>query len=171
VKRIHRGRIPTLHFVLESGHRNAGDALRIFDETKAETGDDLGGLAFRFSPPLNVPEARARSFVYDSPSAPPGAAAASLMIPVTVFLGVQRGSGLRSPGRGRRPTATRCRVHLGPLDRGRVGTTFDQMAQSIAGYEASAEVTSELPLATGNTGFTKTAFSERLRPSAINRYR
>ena len=32
-------------------------------------------------------------------------------------------------------------VHLGPLDRGRVGTTFDQMAQSIAGYEASAEVT------------------------------
>jgi len=31
-------------------------------------------------------------------------------------------------------------VHLGPLDRGRAGTTFDQMAQSIAGYEASAEV-------------------------------
>jgi cytochrome c peroxidase len=33
-------------------------------------------------------------------------------------------------------------VHLGPIDRGRAGTTFDQMAQSIAGYEASAEVTS-----------------------------
>jgi cytochrome c peroxidase len=33
-------------------------------------------------------------------------------------------------------------VHLGPIDRGRVGTTFDQMAQSIAGYEAAAEVTS-----------------------------
>jgi cytochrome c peroxidase len=33
-------------------------------------------------------------------------------------------------------------VHLSPMDRGRVGTTFDQMAQSIAGYEASAEVTS-----------------------------
>jgi cytochrome c peroxidase len=32
-------------------------------------------------------------------------------------------------------------LHLGPLDRGRAGTTFDQMAQSIAGYEASAEVT------------------------------
>src|SRR6202795_4375916 len=32
-------------------------------------------------------------------------------------------------------------VHLSPLDRGRVGTTFDQMAQSIAAYEASAEVT------------------------------
>src|SRR5437660_2432652 len=32
-------------------------------------------------------------------------------------------------------------VHLNPIDRGRVGTTFDQMAQSIAGYEASAEVT------------------------------
>ena len=32
-------------------------------------------------------------------------------------------------------------VHLNKLDRGRVGTTFDQMAQSIAGYEASAEVT------------------------------
>ena len=32
-------------------------------------------------------------------------------------------------------------VHLGPLDRSRVGTTFDQMAQSFAGYEASAEVT------------------------------
>src|SRR5882724_7229251 len=33
-------------------------------------------------------------------------------------------------------------VHLSPIDRGRVSTTFDQMAQSIAGYEASAEVTS-----------------------------
>jgi cytochrome c peroxidase len=33
-------------------------------------------------------------------------------------------------------------VRLGLVDRGRVGTTFDQMAQSIAGYEASAEVTS-----------------------------
>src|SRR5690349_7072305 len=32
-------------------------------------------------------------------------------------------------------------VHLGSLDRGRAGATFDQMAQSIAGYEASAEVT------------------------------
>jgi cytochrome c peroxidase len=32
-------------------------------------------------------------------------------------------------------------VHLSALDRGRAGTTFDQMAQSIAGYEASAEVT------------------------------
>lgn len=32
-------------------------------------------------------------------------------------------------------------VHLGPLDRGRAATTFDQMAQSIAGYEASYEVT------------------------------
>jgi cytochrome c peroxidase len=32
-------------------------------------------------------------------------------------------------------------VHLGRVDRGRAGTTFDQMAQSIAGYEASAEVT------------------------------
>jgi cytochrome c peroxidase len=33
-------------------------------------------------------------------------------------------------------------VRLSLLDRGRVGTTFDQMAQSIVGYEASAEVTS-----------------------------
>src|SRR3982074_1466523 len=33
-------------------------------------------------------------------------------------------------------------VHLSPIDRGRVGTTFDQMAQSISGYEAAAEVTS-----------------------------
>jgi cytochrome c peroxidase len=32
-------------------------------------------------------------------------------------------------------------VHLGDLDRGRAAATFDQMAQSIAGYEASAEVT------------------------------
>src|SRR4029077_307242 len=31
-------------------------------------------------------------------------------------------------------------VHLGWVDRGLAGTTFDQMAQSIAGYEASAEV-------------------------------
>jgi cytochrome c peroxidase len=33
-------------------------------------------------------------------------------------------------------------VRLGELDRGRAAATFDQMAQSIAGYEASAEVTS-----------------------------
>ena len=32
-------------------------------------------------------------------------------------------------------------VHLGPLDRGRAATTFDQMALSIASYEASHEVT------------------------------
>lgn len=32
-------------------------------------------------------------------------------------------------------------VHLSAVDRGRAGTTFDQMAQSIANYEASAEVT------------------------------
>jgi cytochrome c peroxidase len=32
-------------------------------------------------------------------------------------------------------------VHLSQTDRGRAGATFDQMAQSIAGYEASAEVT------------------------------
>jgi len=33
-------------------------------------------------------------------------------------------------------------VHLSPADRGRISATFDQMAQSIAGYEASHEVTS-----------------------------
>jgi cytochrome c peroxidase len=33
-------------------------------------------------------------------------------------------------------------VRLSPIDRGRAMTTYDQMAQSIAGYEASAEVTS-----------------------------
>jgi cytochrome c peroxidase len=32
-------------------------------------------------------------------------------------------------------------VHLTELDRGRAAATFDQMAQSIAGYEVSAEVT------------------------------
>ncbi|WP_426418913.1 cytochrome-c peroxidase [Bradyrhizobium genosp. A] len=32
-------------------------------------------------------------------------------------------------------------VHLTPIDRGRAATTFDQMAQSISSYEASAEVT------------------------------
>src|SRR6202049_4400540 len=39
------------------------------------------------------------------------------------------------------PTGDPLPVPLGPVDRGRAGTTFDQMAQSIAGYEASAEVT------------------------------
>jgi cytochrome c peroxidase len=32
-------------------------------------------------------------------------------------------------------------VHLSDADRGRAAATFDQMAQSIAGYEASAEIT------------------------------
>ena len=36
IKRTFRGRYPTLNFVLESGHRNFGDALRIFNEVKAE---------------------------------------------------------------------------------------------------------------------------------------
>ena len=40
------------------------------------------------------------------------------------------------------PADDKMPVHLSSLDRGRAGTTFDQMAQSIAGYEASAEVTS-----------------------------
>src|SRR5437763_6011425 len=39
------------------------------------------------------------------------------------------------------PASAPMPVHLGSLDRGRAGVTFDQMAQSIAGYEASAEVT------------------------------
>ena len=40
----------------------------------------------------------------------------------------------------RRP-ATFYAVRLDPLDRGRAAATFDQMAESIASYEASAEVT------------------------------
>jgi cytochrome c peroxidase len=43
------------------------------------------------------------------------------------------------PGPG--PVGDKLPVHLGPVERGRAGATFDQMAQSIAGYEASAEVT------------------------------
>src|ERR1700736_5538885 len=39
------------------------------------------------------------------------------------------------------PTGDPMPVHLSPIDRGMAHTTFDQMAQSIAGYEASAEVT------------------------------
>ena len=39
------------------------------------------------------------------------------------------------------PTGDPTPVHLSPIDRGLAHTTFDQMAQSIAGYEASAEVT------------------------------
>ena len=39
------------------------------------------------------------------------------------------------------PAPTSKPVHVSSLDRGRVGATFDQMAQSIANYEASAEVT------------------------------
>jgi cytochrome c peroxidase len=42
---------------------------------------------------------------------------------------------------GPSPTNDPMPVHLTELDRGRAAATFDQMAQSIAGYEASAEVT------------------------------
>ena len=52
----------------------------------------------------------------------------------------RRGTGLR-PARAA-TAGDPLPVHLSPIDRGRAGTTFDQMAQSIAGYEASAEVTS-----------------------------
>jgi cytochrome c peroxidase len=45
------------------------------------------------------------------------------------------------PRPGPPPTGDLLPVHLVPVDRGRAGTTFDQVAQSIAGYEASAEVT------------------------------
>ena len=43
---------------------------------------------------------------------------------------------------GPAPAADPMPVHLTHVDRGRAAATFDQMAQSIAGYEASAEVTS-----------------------------
>jgi cytochrome c peroxidase len=39
------------------------------------------------------------------------------------------------------PSDDRAPVHLSAVDRGRAAATFDQMAQSIAGYEASHEVT------------------------------
>lgn len=39
------------------------------------------------------------------------------------------------------PSGDRQPVHLSAADRGRAAATFDQMAQSIAGYEASHEVT------------------------------
>jgi cytochrome c peroxidase len=42
---------------------------------------------------------------------------------------------------GPAPASDPAPVHLSALDRGRSGATFDQMAQSIAGYEAAAEVT------------------------------
>jgi cytochrome c peroxidase len=42
---------------------------------------------------------------------------------------------------GPAPASDPAPVHLGALDRGRSNATFDQMAQSIAGYEAAAEVT------------------------------
>src|ERR1700733_4720017 len=42
---------------------------------------------------------------------------------------------------GPRATDDRLPVHLTPADRGRASATFDQMAQSIASYEASHEVT------------------------------
>ncbi len=49
-KRARRKRYPKLHFVLESGHKNAGDALRIFNEAKKELlsfdCDMLGDLTF-----------------------------------------------------------------------------------------------------------------------------
>jgi cytochrome c peroxidase len=43
---------------------------------------------------------------------------------------------------GPAPASDPLPVHLTDIDRGRAVATFDQMAQSIAGYEASAEVTS-----------------------------
>ena len=43
---------------------------------------------------------------------------------------------------GPAPAADPMPVHLSEVDRGRAVATFDQMAQSIAGYESSAEVTS-----------------------------
>jgi hypothetical protein len=42
IKRKHRKKYPELHVVLESGHPNVGDAIRIFNETKMEL--DAGGV-------------------------------------------------------------------------------------------------------------------------------
>ena len=58
-------------------------------------------------------------------------------------------------------------VHLTELDRGRAAATFDQMAQSIAGYEASAEVTpltSKFDAVSGRQGPVHSARAGRLRP-------
>jgi hypothetical protein len=50
LKRVRKKRYPKLQFVLESGHKNAGDALRIFNEVKKELQDNdcdmLGDLIF-----------------------------------------------------------------------------------------------------------------------------
>ena len=64
-------------------------------------------------------------------------------------------------------------VHLGELDRGRAAATFDQMAQSIANFEASAEVTSftsfflprEPPLV--SRSFAKRVFRARKKPTCF----
>jgi cytochrome c peroxidase len=45
------------------------------------------------------------------------------------------------PDRDRLPPTILSRSILNALDRGRAAATFDQIAQSIAGYEASAEIT------------------------------
>jgi hypothetical protein len=49
-RRKHRQRLPKLHCVLESGHKNAGDAMRIFGEIKTDLQgsgwDVLGDLTF-----------------------------------------------------------------------------------------------------------------------------
>lgn len=50
MKRQYRGKYPKLHFVLESGHKNAGDAERIFHETqqsfKRNNCNILSGITF-----------------------------------------------------------------------------------------------------------------------------
>jgi hypothetical protein len=50
LKRVRKGRLPKLHFVLESGHPNAGEALDIFNEMKRDLREQncdlLGDLTF-----------------------------------------------------------------------------------------------------------------------------
>ena len=46
MKRRYKNKLPSLHIVLEAGHRNFGDAERIFNEVKAEL-DALGANILR----------------------------------------------------------------------------------------------------------------------------
>jgi hypothetical protein len=51
------------------------------------------------------------------------------------------GATVIQPEQGPPPASDLAPVHLSAVDRGRAATTFDQLAQSMAGYEASHEVT------------------------------
>ncbi|WP_207801747.1 cytochrome-c peroxidase [Phenylobacterium hankyongense] len=132
---------PVLHY-----NRAAGDLVGGNFWDMRATGRRLGNPAAEQAegPPTNPVEMGlpdAACFVYRASQRPYRAMFEKVWGPQAFAIAWPRDVEQVCARPGPAPAGDPAPVHLSALDRGRASATFDQMAMSIAGYEASAEVT------------------------------